>query len=628
MKRIFTLSALLMFALTAVKAQSLSAVLGDEKMERYVWAIGYGTDIESADQDAINTLSSNSMERVVVSEGKMVDVNSTEGSTSTETFKQKSVGVSNLYLENMRREILPDENGQKRVLRYVTREDWDSRYERIKEKIERYKSDGDYTPEIDDKLRNYVWAHILSKNYPKKDLFFDNLSAEQWLLNKIDELLGDIEIKVTAIRKNKNDKINPNDLYLDFIYNDEPISHLAFNYFDGTAYIDGQTVSNGQSMISVKRVDSTLAIEIDCTHTQLARQLDPNVHVLLQNPAFQSIYKGCRKEIAMQPKGVKASATVDINSEKVVSAVKNSREAQLRTYAPIKEQVATAETQIYAKILSDVTASFSKLSSPESIRKHFTDKAWKEYQDIVVSGNPRLVGTPSYKFLKHDSLVICRSIPLKLKFKGNYSFNENVVFRFGSASKKIVSVAYQLDNDIDSAILEKQWDDAARLTLLIFLEDYRTAYCLRDIEYINKVFSDDAYIIVGKVLEKSKKRFDDNPYDMPGMDEKRVKYIKLSKGQYIKNLRQSFTSKEFVNIRFSEFDTDRGYGGKEGIYAVQMRQRYYSNNYADDGVLTLAIDMKSTDNPLVRVRIWHEQRLEGYSAESMINKVSVSGSLD
>ncbi len=628
MKRIFTLSALLMFALTAVKAQSLSAVLGDEKMERYVWAIGYGTDIESADQDAINTLSSNSMERVVVSEGKMVDVNSTEGSTSTETFKQKSVGVSNLYLENMRREILPDENGQKRVLRYVTREDWDSRYERIKEKIERYKSDGDYTPEIDDKLRNYVWAHILSKNYPKKDLFFDNLSAEQWLLNKIDELLGDIEIKVTAIRKNKNDKINPNDLYLDFIYNDEPISHLVFNYFDGTAYIDGQTVSNGQSMISVKRIDSTLAIEIDCTHTQLARQLDPNVHVLLQNPAFQSIYKGCRKEIAMQPKGVKASATVDINSEKVVSAVKNSREAQLRTYAPIKEQVATAETQIYAKILSDVTASFSKLSSPESIRNHFTDKAWKEYQDIVVSGNPRLVGTPSYKFLKHDSLVICRSIPLKLKFKGNYSFNENVVFRFGSASKKIVSVAYQLDNDIDSAILEKQWDDAARLTLLIFLEDYRTAYCLRDIEYINKVFSDDAYIIVGKVLEKSKKRFDDNPYDMPGMDEKRVKYIKLSKGQYIKNLRQSFTSKEFVNIRFSEFDTDRGYGGKEGIYAVQMRQRYYSNNYADDGVLTLAIDMKSTDNPLVRVRIWHEQRLEGYSAESMINKVSVSGSLD
>lgn len=628
MKRIFTLSALLIFALTAVKAQSLSAVLGDEKMERYVWAIGYGTDIESADQDAINTLSSNSMERVVVSEGKMVDVNSTEGSTSTETFKQKSVGVSNLYLENMRREILPDENGQKRVLRYVTREDWDSRYERIKEKIERYKSDGDYTPEIDDKLRNYVWAHILSKNYPKKDLFFDNLSAEQWLLNKIDELLGDIEIKVTAIRKNKNDKINPNDLYLDFIYNDEPISHLVFNYFDGTAYIDGQTVSNGQSMISVKRIDSTLAIEIDCTHTQLARQLDPNVHVLLQNPAFQSIYKGCRKEIAMQPKGVKASATVDINSAKVVSAVKNDREAQLRTYAPIKEQVATAETQIYAKILSDVTASFSKLSSPESIRKHFTDKAWREYQDIVVSGNPRLVGTPSYKFLKHDSLVICRSIPLKLKFKGNYSFNENVVFRFGSASKKIVSVAYQLDNDIDSAILEKQWDDAARLTLLIFLEDYRTAYCLRDIEYINKVFSDDAYIIVGKVLEKSKKRFDDNPYDMPGMDEKRVKYIKLSKGQYIKNLRQSFTSKEFVNIRFSEFDTDRGYGGKEGIYAVQMRQRYYSNNYADDGVLTLAIDMKSTDNPLVRVRIWHEQRLEGYSAESMINKVSVSGSLD
>lgn len=628
MKRIVALTALFVFALTAVKAQSLTAVLCDEKMENYVWAIGYGSDIESADRDAINTLSSNSMEHVVINAGKLVDINSTEGSTSTETFDQKSASVSNLYLENMRREILPEEKGLVRVLRYVTRADWDSRYERIKEKIERYKSDGDYTPEVDDKLRNYVWAHVLSKNYPKKDLFFDNLSAEQWLFNKIEDLLRDIKIKVIAIKKNKDDKINPNDVYLDFIYNDEPINHLVFNYFDGTSFIEGQSANNGQTMIGIKKIDDTLTLEIDCIQLDLARQLDPNVHVLLQNPVYQTVYKGCRKVIEMRPKGVKPSTTVDINSEKVVSVVKNNREQQLRTYTPIKDQVATAETQVYAKILSEVTASFSKLSSQESIRKHFTDKAWKEYQDIVVSGNPRLAGSPSYKFLKHDSLVICRSIPLKLKFKGNYSFNENVVFRFGSASKKIVSVAYQLDNDIDSAILEKQWDDAARLTLLIFLEDYRTAYCLRDIEYINKVFSDDAYIIVGKVLEKSKKRFDDNPYDMPGQDEKQVRYTKLSKGQYIKNLRQSFNSKEFVNIRFSEFDTDRGYGGKDGIYAVQMRQRYYSNNYADDGVLTLAIDMKSADNPLIRVRIWHEQRLNGYSAESMINKVSVSGSLD
>ena len=233
-----------------------------------------------------------------------------------------------------------------------------------------------------------------------------------------------------------------------------------------------------------------------------------------------------------------------------------------------------------------------------------------------------LARDPEYKFIKHDSLVICRSLPLKLKFSGNRSFVEDVVFRVNEKTLKVESVAYKLGIKTEQTILGMEWEDAARLTLLIFLEDYRSAYCLKDLPYIEKVFADDAYIVVGRVLKPSTKKFADAVTANQG---ERTVYEKKSKAQYIADLRRSFTSKEFVNIRFEECNVAKGFYAKEGIYAVQVRQLYYSNNYADDGILTLAIDMRQDTNPLVRVRVWQQERDVNYKAEDMINETVQTG---
>ena len=149
---------------------------------------------------------------------------------------------------------------------------------------------------------------------------------------------------------------------------------------------------------------------------------------------------------------------------------------------------------------------------------------------------------------------------------------------------------------------------------------------MKDLEYINKVFADDAYIIVGRVLKQSTKRFNDRPYEIGG---ERTIYSRKSKQQYIYDLRKSFASKEFVNIRFEECNVAKGFYDKEGIYAVQVQQLYFSDNYADDGVLTLAVDMRNDSDPLVRVRVWQQQRDVTYTAEQMIERtVSTNNSLN
>jgi hypothetical protein len=233
-----------------------------------------------------------------------------------------------------------------------------------------------------------------------------------------------------------------------------------------------------------------------------------------------------------------------------------------------------------------------------------------------------LARDPEYKFIKHDTLVFCRALPLKLKFKGERSFIEDVVFRVNEKTHKIESVAYKLSATTEKTILGMDWEDAARLTLLTFLEDYRTAYCLKDLGYINKVFADDAYIVVGRVLKPSTKKFNDS---VSGVLGERTVYEQKSKKQYIADLQKSFASKEFVNLRFESCNAARGTGSKDGIYAVQVRQLYYSNNYADDGILTLAIDMRNETNPLVRVRVWQQERDVTYNAEQMIEQTVSTG---
>ena len=373
------------------------------------------------------------------------------------------------------------------------------------------------------------------------------------------------------------------------------------------------------AMVQMKKLPESFNINIDYTMEDLARQAEPAVVVLSPRTAP---FKEAIKEV--YTKGFRAKGEVDTNSDKVKSVVAQQLKKQSADYATITEVKEDAQAP-YRRILSDIVASFSSVSAV-NIRPHFTDRAWREYQMIVAEGNPTLARTPNWTFAELDSLVICREMPIKLNFKGNKKFVEDVVFRVNKNTKKIESVAYKLSQNTEKHIMAKEWVERDRLTLITFLEDYRTAYCLRDIDYINKVFSNDAYIIVGKVLLQSKKKYNDNNelIDTEG----KVVYTQLSKQEYLVNLKKSFLSKEFVNIRFDDCNVAKGYNAKDGIYAVQVRQLYYSNNYSDDGILTLAIDMRNDVNPLVRVRVWQVERDVNYTSEQMIERtVSTEGSI-
>ena len=603
--------------MTAEQVRMARQVRADLNMEQWVWAIGVGEDIESADNSALRNLTQHAMTQTTIVDTSLKNTNSGAGVKSDVTTSSKSVGIANIYMENVHRIILQPEQGQQVVLRYMSREDWDNRENLVGEKILSYIDAAQMMTSPEDILRCYSWAYLLLRSYNGKPITIKGLSASQYLLTAIRTLLDDINISVIGVKQDKENKNYPYTLYLDFTYQGEPIPSICFAYFDGSGTVEGESVKDGRSTIVMKKLPDTMNITIDCTMIELARQADPTVAVLIPSaPSFD----GSVKEVETTPKGVKVKSSFDSTSPKVNSAVQQSLKNTTASYAKVET---VSDTAPYTKIMTEIAGSFTNLQGTD-IRHHFTDSAWSDYKKIVAEGNPTLARTPEWSFARLDSLVICRQIPIKLKFKGNKSFVEDVVFRINASTKKIESVAYKLGTQTEKQIMAKEWDERDRLTLITFLEDYRTAYCLRDMAYIKKVFSDDAYIIVGKVLQPSKKKYGDKT-ELINTDGKAV-YTQYSKKEYLENLQRSFTSKEFVNIRFEECDVEKGYNTKEGIYAVQVRQLYYSNNYADDGILTLAIDMRREANPLVRVRVWQQKRDVTYTAEQMIVRTVSTGS--
>lgn len=110
---------------------------------------------------------------------------------------------------------------------------------------------------------------------------------------------------------------------------------------------------------------------------------------------------------------------------------------------------------------------------------------------------------------------------------GSRTFVENVVLSFDS-EHKVSALAFALDNQSVRDIWDKSiWPEDVRSRIIEFLEDFRTAYALKRLDYIRDVFDDDAVIIVGKVSGKAPAQED--RVSLPQLPSiKRVRYSKTS----------------------------------------------------------------------------------------------------
>jgi hypothetical protein len=255
----------------------------------------------------------------------------------------------------------------------------------------------------------------------------------------------------------------------------------------------------------------------------------------------------------------------------------------------------------FKKTMERVTDSFKKRDFTK-IQNDFTSDGFKVFQDLVQYGQARIIEIPSYKFVRFGDNVICRSLSMSFKFANNYKqFVEDVVFHFDSTGK-IFNLSFGLGAEALRNIVSKDiWNEQVRLVLITFLEDYKTAYALKRLSYIESIFSDDALIIVGSVLKTNREV--SNPY----LDNKIINYNRYTKTEYMNNLKLSFQSNEFINLKFEDNEIRKSGKGGE-VYGIQIKQNYSSSTYGDEGYLFLMVDLNNPELPIIHVRTWQPQK--------------------
>lgn len=207
-----------------------------------------------------------------------------------------------------------------------------------------------------------------------------------------------------------------------------------------------------------------------------------------------------------------------------------------------------------------------------------------------------------------DEYYMVRHIPMLLLPRESEEKNEKyqeVVVEFapdGTVSDFMFSSDLQVGESMEHG--GEAVDLERRMVILSYCDRFRTAYNTKDLNFIRKVFSEDALIITGSVV--TTKSYDGQPLTS-------IKYKKQNKEQYIANLERCFQSNQWINVKFYEIGRTGEKGGVPSVtrstenpnfYGVRLRQEWQSSTYSDNGYIFLLWDFTDEKAPVIHVRTW------------------------
>lgn len=588
-KRLFFFLTTLLF-LTPAFSQSWDEIKQNSQL--YLFADGWGTTVEEADQKALAALISKIS--VIVSSDFCVteDERTKNGELDASSYTSSKVHTySTATLTNTERLVIDSDEDQIHIGRYLKRSElnriFEGRIRNIKEYIRLGKM-AENSLKIDDALRNFYWAFSLLKSvqHPSDITYYDEETGERiylltWLPQQISNIMKDMEVNVTGIESNY--------VNLMFKYKGEAVSSIDFKYFDGRNWSNICSAKDGYGTIEFDNGMIPDNIQINYEYAYRGQ-----AHINQEIESVLNVVKGQAFR----------AARVNIKTRK--KATNNDGSISLKAFSEDKSIKAVDNTNTYKSRLIKVLNAI-KIKKYENVQELFSSDGWDMFTQLIKYGNARILNAQNCTFSKINNYIIARSIQMAFSFKRGLRkyFVEDVVFTFNEKGK-IDCIAFGLDKKAKEDIMNKNtWTLLAKQTIIQFLENYKTAYALKRIDYLKTIFDDDAVIIVGHVARKMV--YEQNNREKASTINSRnyIKRTQYSKDQYIKNLEACFKSNEFVNIRFANNNVRKAKDGEE--YGIQIKQDYYSTNYGDQGYLYLQVDLENALKPIIKVRTWQSE---------------------
>lgn len=519
---------------------------------------------------------------------------------SNPNINRQLVGGFKKELESASHEVLTREKRGHCSFRYIHNDSikkiFDSRRSKIVEMLSMAESALERL-QIDIALRNLSWAEILLQSIPQPEAEAYRSrngkinSAPAWVKATISEILGNLNASYKTTNAN-----NKAIIAIDFTYKGKPVRSIDYRFYDGTQWSGLYSAKDGRGIVENNSSSdlNKFRIRYESSHSHLLH-IDSEIKHIQELISSQ----GTDEEIAKQRKELETDTLESISPDEIKNKIlsvlaqheENPQHDTTRLEIAAVHNTADLEQVIdrFCSAIEDGTYSL-----PDSL---FAHDGLSIFNRLMRYGNARIIERRELHFYRLGEEIYCRSIPMVFSFNGNNrSFVEDIVLTFNKENR-ITNITFALHKDAAGDIVShSNWPEEARIIIVSFLENYKTAYALERLDYISSLFDDQALIITGRVLKNAK-------IHNELMDSRFVSLTKQNKAQYISRLKQVFAANEFINVSFNTSEVLMlGKGSR--MYGIQLSQDYYSSNYSDKGYLFLMVDLKDHTQPVIHVRTW------------------------
>lgn len=582
MKRLtLALCIIITMALT-VTAQGVDGI---KRNSSYLYGEGGGVTLQAAKEAALADL----IQKISVTvhsdfTSKERELNQDGNVTSDAEYQSIIRSYSTATLTNVKTIVLKPEPDAS-VFLYIAKSEIDRIFESRVAKAKEFVGNADEAlknGQIDDALRYYYWSYCLVKSlrYPNEAKIFvdgQERSLLAWLPTRIDDVMGKVKVQSRRTADNTYE--------ITATYDGRPVRSMDYTYFDGVDNSPVYSILDGKGLVELRpgMAMDAVQLKLEYEFRGLSRN-DSEVEAVVgaMKPA---VYRRAYHRVALDGAASPAESTsTDVNG---------SMQSPLAL-----TNMGTLGTAVMKPVMQALRS-----GSIEQCRKKFTAEGWEEFSKLMGYDKVTLMDDIHLDYFADGDCVVCRGLPVSCRFNRGRVFNEKLSFYIDSNSKQITHVAMGLGREAmnDVVLGHLDWSEKSRTRIVGFLEDYRTAYATKNLEYLDKVFDDNAVIVLGKRLQVAP-QLNKEGY----MNNHRVQFTQLTKREFLRNLRRQFQSKDYINLHFSQ---NRIYQLQKGVerYGIEIKQDYYSSNYGDTGYLTLIFDLTNPDQPVIHVRTWQEQ---------------------
>jgi len=597
MKRFYILliiTILYNFSLAQMKPKELEAIKNDTTLFYGISRICNSSDeaVENAKAELFANIAKNCRSNAIYIAGngqKQVE-------NIIRTFKERidEKSTEKFVVEN-------DENEEYQYIITVKRSDFRTICDDRAHDIQNYIAKGVKMEEdasLEDALKSYYWALMLTYAHPqgkklrfdvrdiRGEIIYDNIDYE-WLAERISGSEGILNSFNFIVPKENGIEEADDGLIVKLKVKTKhgmDVRNLRCDCHNGQKFMPN-TVRDGKLIVQLngKNIKS-FKIKVNYDFKEDAKKMNiavANAIELIKVPRFSNnIF------------------TVDLEKTKNLK-----KDEEVEGWDRIERNRAVAKETYLDKMLRIEKA--LRDGNIAEARDCFSVEGYNMLDTLSRYGKMTVIGKPDYKLLKFNDEVICRSITMQFDFRNTAGFSQDVVFRFDTINKVVTSLAFRLSDKAEYDIVSKtKWPEESRLILVNFLEDYQTAYALKRHRYLESIYSDDALIIVGRMVKRA-----EIPDRMTlKLTAEEAELTKYDKDTYMKNLAMCFGNNEYIRLRFTETDFTRANNTKD-VYGVRVRQEYFSSSYGDVGYLFLLVDLRGTI-PSIHVRAWQPDKVD------------------